>query len=218
LVAALLVGKIDDVRPALAAIGRGVGPPREANPEAAVFFVKAAAANAAEWMTMATNEKQPRGRPRLKGQRPSFTFRIQRDMKERLAKMAERDRRSLSEQAELTINIYFQFEENREFIEEAKLEAQARISAAVVNALRLAGLMILRESGRARRVIVDFDALLAEADGLLHGLRGGFFDDEAPAPATLTDAEVERREEEIEKAIETLRRKTAPKKPDEKVA
>jgi predicted transcriptional regulator len=171
-------------------------------------------------MTMTPNEKQPRGRPRLYGPRPSFTFRIQREVKERLAKAAERDRRSLSEQAELAINVYFQFEETRAFLEQAKIEAQAQISAAAVNALRLAGLMILRESGRARRVIVDFDALMAEANGLLHGLRGGFFDDEAPAPApaTLTAAEVERREKEIEKAIGTLRRKAAPKKPDEKVA
>jgi hypothetical protein len=81
-------------------------------------------------------------------------------------------------------------------------------------------LLILRESGRTRRVVVDYDSLLAEANWLLHGLRSGFFDDEAPAPvpATLTAAEVERREEEIEKAIGTLRRKAALKKPDEKVA
>lgn len=50
---------------------------------------------------------------------------------------------------------------------------------------------------------------------VVHGLRGGFFDDEAPAPPppALTAAEVERREELIEKAIGALRRKAAPKKP-----
>jgi hypothetical protein len=169
---------------------------------------------------MATNEKQPRGRPRLYGPRPNFTFRIQREVKERLAKMAERDRRSLSEQAEHAINIYFQFEEMRAFLEQAKTEAQAQLSAARINALRLAGFLILRESGLARRVIVDFDSLIAEADGLLHGLRGGFTDDAGAAPAQrlLTADEVKRREREIETLRQKVEAVTAPEKPDEKVA
>ena len=92
---------------------------------------------------------------------------------------------------------------------EMRAKAAARLSADEIQAVRLAALMVLRESGRARRVIIDYDALLAEADGMLRGQRSGFVADEAPAPAptTLTAAEAKRVDQEIESHIGRLRQK-----------
>src|SRR5262245_23187956 len=130
---------------------------------------------------MARSEKKRGGRPRLYGKRTNFTFRIHDEVKQRLAAAAATAGKSLSEQAEYAVNIYFEFENTRAALDQAKAEAQAQVSAARVTALRLAGLLILRETeGRPRRVVVDLESLIAEADGLLHGLRSGFVGDQAP--------------------------------------
>ena len=96
-------------------------------------------------------------------------------------------------------------------------EAAAIRSAARVQALRAAALMILRETeGRPTRVIVDLETLFAEADGLAAGLRPGFFagesppaPDEAPRPMTAEEGERLMRElEEIKQSLKTAVEKT----------
>jgi len=156
---------------------------------------------------MARNEKKRGGRPRLYGKRTNFTFRIHDEVKQRLAATAAKAGKSLSEQAEYAINVYLELENTRASLDQAKVEAQAQVSAARVTALRLAGLLILRETdGRPRRVVVDLESLLAEADGLLHGLRSGFVGDEAPpSDSKRTDKEERRLLDEIEE----LRRRVA---------
>src|SRR5262249_42886662 len=84
-------------------------------------------------------------------------------------------------------------------------QATAERSTARVHALRAAGLQILRETdGRPTRVIIDFETLLAEADGIARGLRSGFFEGSPPAvepPRPRTAEEDQRLMEEL-KAIE----------------
>src|SRR6187549_3916127 len=64
-------------------------------------------------------------------------------------------------------------------------EASAWQDASRVNAIRAAGLTILREiEGRPTRVIVDLETLLAEADGIARGLRSGFIDEKARSAAS----------------------------------
>jgi hypothetical protein len=174
-----------------------------------------------------TEDQPKRGRPRKYGKRLSFNFRYTVEMRKKLLDSAAKNGRSLSEEVEYRVMLGFTTEANqddiaRQFREatEMRAKAAARLSADEIQAVRLAALMILRESGRARRVIIDYDALLAEGDGLLRGLRGGFTADEAPVPTppTLTAAEAERVNKEIESQIGSLRKTTAPKEQENKVA
>ena len=116
------------------------------------------------------------------------------ETKQRLIESAMRNGRSLSEEIEFRINRDFGWEATKSDIEVMKRQALAWADASRAQAIRAAGLQILREiTGKPTRVIVDLETLLAEADGIMRGLRPGFLDENAaPAvsePHTMTQEE-----------------------------
>ena len=90
----------------------------------------------------------------------------------------------------------------------SNLLACAQQSAARVHALRAAGLQILREiEGRPTRVIVDLETLLAKADGIERGLRGGFFEKAPPVPPRAAPRRTAEEERELQRTWEDVMRK-----------
>jgi len=164
-----------------------------------------------------TTDTLPRRGARGHGPRPNFTFRISPETKARLAKLAERDRRSLSEQAEHAVESYFQFEGTRDWLDRQKAEVAAQTSAAAINAIRLAGWLIIREAGYPRQVTLNYDAFIAEAQGVSNAfMQPGFV---APdwrqmeTPPKLSADERERVEREIaELEVAELERRLAKAK------
>src|SRR5262245_34781457 len=133
-------------------------------------------------MSQRPKKRRPGGQPKPASvrKRNNLTFRVRDDLRERLARAAQDNERSISEEIELRLNRDFGWEQAKGDIEQMRAKAAAALSAARVQALRAAGLLILRDiDGRPRRVVVDLESLLAEADGLLHGWRSGFVGDEA---------------------------------------
>ena len=157
--------------------------------------------------------KRPRGRPPKyagQGKRQNFSFRITEKMRERLIESVKQSGRSLSEEIEFRLNRDFSWEDTKGDIHRMLAEASAIRSAARVQALRAAALMILRETeGRPTRVIVDLETLFAEADGIAGAMRAGFFAGEAPpasaAPRPMTAEEERRAMEELEEIKRTLK-------------
>jgi hypothetical protein len=158
-----------------------------------------------------------RGRPRKQG-RHAFNFRIRDDLWRRLSESAAEAGRSLTEEAEFRLarDLAEDIDQMRRDIERLRQDAAKWAEAARIQAIRAAGLQILREvEGRPTRVIVDLATMLAEADGLARGLRPGFFDDKAPPPAReigrpATAEETERALrviEEIKQRLEAAREK-----------
>jgi hypothetical protein len=89
-----------------------------------------------------------------------------------------------------------------------RAQAAASLSGARVQMVRLAALQILREvEGRPRRVVIDLETLLAEADGIARGLRSGFKPQDAP-PARETPMTADE-ESRLLAEIEDLKRKLA---------
>jgi hypothetical protein len=194
---------------------------------------------------MARNEqpKRPRGRPpKFAGvKRQNFNFRIIPATRQQVLDSAAASGRSLSEEIEHRIGQSFEYDTARADIDKARAEtlalredvrkmlreASAIRDAAHVQAIRAAGLVILRETeGRPTRVIVDIETLLAEADGLATGLRSGFFKGESPpapeAPRQMTAEEAQRALDEIKRTLTDAVEKTraadaaaAGNKPDE---
>jgi TraY domain len=162
--------------------------------------------------------KSRRGRPPKyagQGKRQNFNFRITEKTRERLIERVKQSGRSISEEIEFRLTRDLSWEATREDIEKLRQEASAQLSAARVQAIRAAGLQILREiEGRPTRVIVDLETLLAEADGLAAGLRPGFFAGESPpapaAPRPMTAEEGERLMRELNEIKQSL--KTAVEK------
>src|SRR5262245_38959116 len=95
---------------------------------------------------------------------------------------ARRSRRNVSEEVLMRLNRDFEWERARSDIHELHRQAAAAVSEANVQALRLAGIQILRgrPEGSPTRVVVDLETLMAERDGLAHGLRAGFVAQELP--------------------------------------
>jgi TraY domain len=142
-----------------------------------------------------------------------FSFRITPDMRERLIAAVKQSGRSLSEEVEFRLNRDLNWEQTKGDIHQMFAEATAIRSAAHVQALRAAGLMILRDiEGRPTRVVVDLETLLAEADGIARGLRSGFFAGESPPalepPPPMTNEEAQRALEEIRRTIDEAVEKT----------
>src|SRR5215472_8749222 len=112
-----------------------------------------------------TDQDQPpkrlRGRPPKyagEGKRQNFSFRITPDMRERLIAAVKQSGRSLSEEVEFRLNRDLNWEQTKGDIHKMFAEAAAIRSAAHVQALRAAGLMILRDiEGRPTRVVVDLE-------------------------------------------------------------
>jgi hypothetical protein len=149
-------------------------------------------------MTDQDQPKPKRGRPpKYAGPRQNFNFRITPQTRERVIAAAKESGRSLSEEIEFRVNRDLSWEQSIADIKRLHAEAAAQLSAARVQALRLVGLQILRETeGRPTRVVVDLASLLAEADGIARALRSGFFAGEtAPAvePTRPMTAEEEQR-------------------------
>jgi hypothetical protein len=141
-------------------------------------------------------DEQPKrgpGRPRVYGKRQNFNFRITDDTKARLIENAARNGRSLSEEIEHCLSRYHDIEEAYHDIQEARRQAVAWANTSRAQAIRAAGLQILREiDGKPTRATVDLETLLAEADGMARGLRDGFIDDNATAvspPHAMTQEE-----------------------------
>jgi hypothetical protein len=157
--------------------------------------------------------KRPRGRPPKyagEGKRQNFSFRITEKVRQRLIEAVKQSGRSLSEEIEYRIGLSFSFEEARGDFDKMRAETAAMRSAARVEAIRAAGIQILREiEGRPTRVVIDLETLLAEADGIARGLRSGFVPMNEPPPAIepprrMTLEEEQRAMEELEEIKRTL--------------
>ena len=184
-----------------------------------LLLVYKMAQNRTKWREM-TDEQEPkrgRGRPRVYGKRQNFNFRLTDAIRQRLVDSALQAGRSLSEEIEFRIGRDFGWEATKQDIEEMKRRAALWEDASRVKAIRAAGLTILREiEGRPTRVIVDLETLLAEADGLMRGLRSGWVDPKAPPTASesrpMTKEEADRvlaQIDEIKRSIETARERMA---------
>jgi hypothetical protein len=154
--------------------------------------------------------KRPRGRPPKyagQGKRQNFSFRITEKMRERLIQSVKESGRSLSEEIEFRLDRDLNWEDTKGDINKMLAEATAIRSAARVQALRAAALIILRETeGRPTRVIVDLETLFAEADGIARAMGAGFVAGESPpvpaAPRPMTDEEAQRTLAEIKRTID----------------
>jgi hypothetical protein len=130
-----------------------------------------------------TDATQGRGRPAKPG-KTTFNFRISADLRQMLVAAAAKSGLSLTEEAELRLKRDFAWEAAKGDIEELKRQALVWADAARVKAIREAGVQILREiDGNPKRVILDLETLLAEADGIARGLRSGFEPEAPPAQA-----------------------------------
>lgn len=126
--------------------------------------------------------KKKRGRPPKFGKRRNFNFRLSEEARRSLVQSADKEGRSLSEELEFRVNRDLRWEAAEGDIDQMKARAAAWESTAMINAIRAAGLAILREiDAKPVRVIVDLETLLAEANGVVRGLRSGFIDDKTPS-------------------------------------
>jgi hypothetical protein len=141
-----------------------------------------------KWHEMSDDQpKRGRGRPRVYGKRQNFNFRLTDEKRQLLIESSLKNGRSLSEEIEFRLGRDFGWEATQNDIEEIKRRAVAWEDASRVKAIRAAGLTILREiDGRPTRAVVDIETLLAEADGIAHGLRPGFVDAKAPPAVSVS--------------------------------
>jgi hypothetical protein len=154
---------------------------------------------------MTHHPKRRGGQPKSAAQRKrnNLTFRTRDELRQRLETAAAVSGRSISEEIEYRLNRDFNWEATKGDVDKVRAEAAAIRSTAYVQALRLAGLTILRDiEARPRRVVIDLETLLAEADGIARGLRSGFVDEKAPPPRT--PAELRRTVEEEQRLLEEL--------------
>jgi predicted DNA-binding protein len=160
--------------------------------------------------------KRKRGPPARYGRRPTLTIRLQEPNYEVIKAGAAEHGKSLSEEIEDRLETVEDLETARRQLEDMRAattkmhslaarllrEAAAERSAARVQTVRMAALMLLREiEGRPTRVIVDLETLLREADGVARAF--GFFDPKNPPPdpepvRPMTAEEVQRLLDEIE--------------------
>jgi hypothetical protein len=133
-------------------------------------------------MAMAAKKaKRKPGPPARYGYRPTLTIRLQEPLYEDNKAAALAHGKSLSEEIEDRLQTVADLETAKRQLEDMRenttkmhamaasvlRDAHAARSAARVEALRKAGYQIIREiDGTPRRVIVDLDTLLAEADGV----------------------------------------------------
>src|SRR5262245_7783437 len=166
------------------------------------------------------------GPPAKYGRRPTLTVRLQLPLYRTIKESAAAHGKSISEEIESRLETLADLETARRELEQMRAvttkeyAAAASVlkdagevrSAARVQALRAAGLVILREiEGRPSRVILDIETLLAEADGIARGLRSGFSASEEPLPNTktvrpMTAEEAQRVDEELLRTLEEIKR------------
>jgi hypothetical protein len=151
--------------------------------------------------------KRKPGPPARYGRRPTLTIRLQEPLYEVIKASAAQQGKSLSEEIEDRLGRDAGWQETKLDINKMLAEAKAAFDAARVQALRVAGLMILRDiEGRPTRVLVDLETLLAEGDGVARAMRSGFLPraESLPsleAPRPMTDEEAARALEEIRRTI-----------------
>jgi hypothetical protein len=168
--------------------------------------------------------KRKPGPPARYGRRPTLTVRLQEPLYRAIKQSAAAHGKSLSEEIEDRLGTCLDLETASRQLEQMrastdKMHAMAasvlRDAATVrsterVLALKLAGYQILRETeGRPTRLVVDFETLVSEADGIARGLRSGFVDDKtSPVLKPLRPMTVEEEQRllaEIEKIKQTLK-------------
>ena len=160
-----------------------------------------------------TRERKRRGSQPLR-KSGNLTFRLRGTLRDDLEKAAAAAGRSLSEEIESRLTRDFAWEATRSDIGTLHKEAAAQVSAARIQALRAAGLMILRETtGMPTRVIVDLQTLLSEAEEIVRGFRSGFVPQDSSLPPIeptrpMTDEEAQRLVQEIRRTIEDAMGKT----------
>jgi hypothetical protein len=149
--------------------------------------------------------KRRRGRPPKyagQGKRWNFSFRISEKTHLRLIEAVKQSGNSLSEEIEARLNRDLNWQATRADIDRMRAEIAAALSTARVQAIRAAGLQILREiDGKPTRAIVDLETLLAEADGVARGMRSGFVDPDLPAveaPRRMTPEQEQRLLDELQ--------------------
>ena len=173
--------------------------------------------------------KRKPGPPARYGYRPTLTIRLQEPLYRTIKKSAAEHGKSISEEIEDRLGTIADLETARAEVTKMLAEAKAILDADRVQALRVAGLVILREiEGRPTRVIVDLETLFAEAGGVARAMRSGFFPGESPpaleAPRPMTAEEVARATEEIKRTIDEAVARTrdadaaAAKKSDDEAA
>jgi hypothetical protein len=162
-------------------------------------------------VTDVDQEKRKRGgqpKPAAARKRNNLTFRTRDDLRERLERAAGRSSRSVSEEIEFRLLRDFGWEATKGDIDEMRAQAAASLSAARVQMVRLAALQILREvEGRPRRVVIDLETMLAEADGIGRGLRSGFVPQDAPPPSETPRPMTAEEERRLLAEIEDLKRR-----------
>jgi hypothetical protein len=154
-----------------------------------------------------SDERQKRrrgGQPKDPEQRKrnNLTFRVRDQLKAALEAAATASGRSVSEEVEFRVTRDLAAEGARTDATKTLAKAAAVLSAAYGQALRGAGLQILREiEGKPTRAIVDLETLLAEADGIARGMRSGFVDPDLPAveaPRRMTPEQEQRLLDELQ--------------------
>src|SRR5262245_38369426 len=98
-------------------------------------------------MTGDEKPKRSRGRPRryAPGKRPTLTFRVQEEMHQDIAAAAEASGKSISEEIEYRLTSWAAWQRTKGDIDRLLAEAKAQYDAARAQAIRAAGLQVLRE-------------------------------------------------------------------------
>jgi hypothetical protein len=136
--------------------------------------------------------------------RNNLTFRTRDDLRERLEHAAARTGRSVSEEIEFRLLRDFGWEATKGDIDEMRAQLAAMVSAAQVQAIRAAGIQILREiDGKPTRVVLDLESLLAEADGVARGLRSGFVA-EPPVAEPVRPMSAEEQQRALNRALDDI--------------
>jgi hypothetical protein len=114
--------------------------------------------------------------PKGEGERVPVMTRVTKELRERLEKAASDSGRSLGQEVEFRLTRDFSWEDTKADIGRMREEAAAERDAARIQAIRDAGLQLVREAG-GHTVNVSLELLHATADGIV---RSGFFDPADP--------------------------------------
>jgi hypothetical protein len=117
-----------------------------------------------------TGEKRARGRPRkAEGERrgPNITFRTPGGLRTKLENAASHSGWSISEEVVFRLNRDFGWEESKKNIDRTLEEAAAYRDESFLQALRAAGMQLVREADGATTVNVNLEHMRAAAQGIL---------------------------------------------------
>jgi len=101
------------------------------------------------------------------------------ELRRRLEEAAAQSGRSLGQEVEFRLMRDVSWEDSKRDIDQMRAQAEVAVSAAHIQAIREAGLQIVREAGGGDVTVnVSLELLNAEADGII---KSGFVDPEADA-------------------------------------